>query len=440
MHRHLIFCFPFFFLSCSGPIEKLGEREQEIQSKYLDELAIIEGRETEDLSWTQAVERMLANNLELKRSRESIRLARQQTKQIYWDLIPIVGLRANLSRALQNLGGVQGEDIRLSVFSTINLPGLVSLYSRRYSALLADLKAELDHQLKSRQLIIRLRDLFLEYEDFRMRRENQQKTELLALVEKRTPLELINATPESLLVEQQAFEYKVREDQLRQKASLLLGSFERAWNLVGEGLPELNYTEKPIDLKNTKDFGVLLRKKQAMELEVLRLSEVVAKLGFFPDLNFGVYSPLLYDNLPENYRFSADRIIINAVSSVRLDTSLSKTRNLRRIREQLKLQDQAMLEEINRQIQESSLAQRELALVEKELSLTELRIEATDSFGGGDDLSELREFLEKRYLLVQRASSLHMRKARLEGGFWLLDESKWSDFPKELTDEPSRER
>ena len=430
----------FFCLSCSGPIKKLGEQEQKIQSKYLDELAKIEAREPEDLSWEQAVKSMLANNLELKRSRESIRLAKQQTKQIYWDMVPTVGLRTNLSRALQNLGGVQGEDIRLSVFSTINLPGLVSLYSRRYSALLADLKAEMDHQLKTRQLIIRLRDLFLEYEDFRMRRENQQKTELLGLVEKRTPLELINATPESLLVEQQAFEYMVREDQLRQKASLLLGSFERAWNLVGEGLPELNYTEKPIDLRDTEGFGVLLRKKQAMELEVLRLSEVVAKLAFFPDLNFGISSPLLYDNLPENYRFSADRIIINAVSSVRLDTSLSKTRNLRRIREQLKLQDQAMLEEINRQVLESSLAQRELALVEKELSLTELRIEATDSFGGGDDLSELREFLEKRYLLVQRASNLRMRKARLEGGFWLLDESKWADFPKELTDEPSRER
>ena len=72
--------------------------------------------------------------------------------------------------------------------------------------------------------------------------------------------------------------------------------------------------------------------------------------------------------------------------------------------------------------------------------LTKLRIEATDSFGGGDDLSELREFLEKRYLLVQRASSLRMRKASLEGGFWLLDESKWAEFPNELTVELSREK
>ena len=60
-----------------------------------------------------------------------------------------------------------------------------------------------------------------------MRRENQQKTELLAL-SKKEPSGTDHVLPESPLVEQQAFEYEVREDQLRQKASLLLGSFEGA--------------------------------------------------------------------------------------------------------------------------------------------------------------------------------------------------------------------
>ena len=99
MHRLLIVGSLFFLLSCSGPVKKLAEREQAIQSKYLDELAKIEARETEDLSWEQAVKSMLANNLELKRSREAIRLAKEQRKQIYWDMVPTVGLRANLSRA-----------------------------------------------------------------------------------------------------------------------------------------------------------------------------------------------------------------------------------------------------------------------------------------------------------------------------------------------------
>ncbi len=422
-----------FLCACSGPREGLIEQEKSVQSRYVLELGKIEERKEEDLAWDQALERMLHDNLELKRSKESIRLAKEQTKQVYWDLVPIVSLRANLSQAFENLGNLDGEDLRLSVFSTLNLPGVVGLYSRRYSAILGDLKAGLDHQLKTRQLVIRLRELFLEYEDFRLRRESQKKTELLGLGEQRTPLELINATPESLMIEQQAFEVKVREDQLRQKASLLLGSFDRKWNLVAKDLPELNYANDPVDLNDTKNFGLLLRKKQAMELEVARLSKVVAKLSFFPEINFGVYNPPLYTSWPDDYRFSADRMIFNASSSVRLDTNLAKIRNLRRVSNQIKLQDQAMREEINRQIVESSLAQRELELVEKELSLSELRIEASDSFGGGENLNELRQFLEKRYLLVQRASQLRLQKARLEGAFWLLDERKWPITAKDLT-------
>ena len=70
-------------------------------------------------------------------------------------------------------------------------------------------------------------------------------------------------------------------------------------------------------------------------------------------------------------------------------------------------------------------AKRELELVEKELALTLLRLEVTDFFTLGSDLKELREFLEKRYLLIQRASGLRMRKTKIEGGFWLLDERRW---------------
>ena len=76
--------------------------------------------------------------------------------------------------------------------------------------------------------------------------------------------------------------------------------------------------------------------------------------------------------------------------------------------------------------------------MEKELSLTLLRLEVTDSFDLGSDLNELREFLEKRYLLIQRASGLRVRKAKIEGGFWLLDERRWRKPANELTNEAGR--
>ena len=54
------------------------------------------------------------------------------------------------------------------------------------------------------------------------------------------------------------------------------------WNFVSEGLPKYNYAQDLPDFNDTKNFGVLLRKKQAMELEAARLSKVVARLSFSP--------------------------------------------------------------------------------------------------------------------------------------------------------------
>ena len=385
----------------------------------------LEGKEVQNLGWSDAVDRLLSDNLELKRSRESIRLAKEQTKQIYWDLVPVVSLRTSLSQALENLGEVDGEDVRFGVFSTLNIPGVISLYSRRYAALLGEIKSALDFELKQRQLIIRLYDLFLAYEDFRLRVESQKKTQMLASIESKSPIENLQVSPEGLLIEQQLFEEQMKEDQLRQEAGVLLGSFEKKWNLVSEDLPRFNYLSDLPDFNDTKNFGVLLRKKQAMELEAARLSKVVAKLSFFPDLNFGVYTPPLYANWVDNYRFSSDRMIFNASSSVTLDTNFRKLKNLKRIEKQLEFQNLAIKEEINNQIVGAIRAKRELELVEKELALTLLRLEVTDFFTLGSDLKELREFLEKRYLLIQRASGLRMRKAKIEGGFWLLDERRW---------------
>jgi hypothetical protein len=335
---------------------------------------------------------------------------------------------------LENLGNGNGEDIRFGVFSALNLPGLVSLYSRRYGTLVAEIKSNLEYEMKRRQLIIRLHELFLAFEDFRLRIENQRKTELLGEMESKSLLENIQVSPEGLLIEQQIFEEKIKEDLLRQRAAVLLGSFEWKWNLIPDDVPKLNYSENFPDFKDTKNFGALLRKKQALELEAARLGKVIARLSFFPDLNFGFYTPPLYVNWLDNYQFSADRMILNTSSSISLDTRLHKIRNLKRIEKQIEFQNLAMEQEINNQIIEAVRAKRELELVEEELSLTLLRLEATNSFNAGNDMNEIRQFLERRYLLIERASSLRMRKARIEGAFWLLDERKWKSPLNELTE------
>ena len=94
---------------------------------------------------------------------------------------------------------------------------MISLYSRRYAALLGEIKSALDFELKQRQLIIRLYDLFLAYEDFRLRVESQKKTRMLASIESKSPFENLQVSPEGLLIEQQLFEEQMKEDQLARR-------------------------------------------------------------------------------------------------------------------------------------------------------------------------------------------------------------------------------
>jgi hypothetical protein len=86
-----------------------------------------------------------------------------------------------------------------------------------------------------------------------------------------------------------------------------------------------------------------------------------------------------------------------------------------------------MREEIREQIQRAFLAQTEIQLVDRELDLAKLRLETLDAQPKSTELDQVRIFLEKRFVLIERVSSLQIRKARLEGGFWLLDEDGWID-------------
>jgi len=413
--------------SCSKPVENIAKREGEFEKTLLAQIEIQKERNTSALNWEQALGYLLKNNLELKNAQESLRLAKEQKDQIFWDLVPTLSLSANLSKAFEDLGTISEDDIRLSLFSSVNLPGIISFYSRHYGALLGEIKADTEYWLKRRQLIIRLRELFLKHQDFRQRFELKKNADLISLKPQKSILELLSASPEELLAEQQEYEERMGRDRLNQETCKLLGNYQSNWDLLTDGLPEFNYAERNLDLNNTENVGVLLRKKQAIDLESLRLTKVLAKLNFFPDINFGVSAPALYSNSSPDYRFNADRIIISASTAASLDTNLRKTRNLKRVERQIELQHEIMREEIERQVSDQNLAITELKIIEKELQLAELRLDATNSFELDTDVSKLRTFLEKRTFLIQQVSTLRQQKAGIEGAFWLLDESMWDD-------------
>lgn len=176
-----------FFCGCRSVhqnLDKQFERVEKIYSQTYDQNKI---RESKSIGWDLALEMMLKNNLELQRAEDSLERARESKAQIYWDLVPTLRFSASLSNALTDVGQIESDDLRFSIFSTINFPGLINLYSRKYTALLAEIKAGWDLKLKKRQLTIRLRELFLEYEAFRTRKSNIEKTQLWNAKENKKP-------------------------------------------------------------------------------------------------------------------------------------------------------------------------------------------------------------------------------------------------------------
>ena len=414
------------FVSCRSVQENLDLQVRKVESVYDQSLAEFGNKKSKKLNWGTALDLMLRNNLELKRARDSLDRAVENRKQIYWDLVPSLGLSANLSKSLTDLGDLSSRDIRFNVFSTINLPGMISFYSRRYASLLGVIVAEWNLKLKGRELIIRLRELFLEYADFEMRKRVVAKGQLWKSSKPQKLSELIDSTPEEILLEQQAFNLRISENQLSLSLAKILGSYDFKWELVQEGLPELPYAEKPLDLRQKDKVGVLLRQKQAANLESLRLREVTAKLSYFPDLNLGLSSPSLYRVSNKTATgFSVDELIVRVGSSVSFDTNLRRSRQLKDIRREIEFQNRFMKEEIRAQIQKAILAQQELSLVVSELELANLRLNSLDAQPRSSDLNEMRVYLEKRFVLLERLSSLQLKKARIEGGFWLLDDDKW---------------
>ena len=414
------------FCSCRSVRENLNVQVEKVDSVYEKSLAEYGNKKSKKLNWDMALDLMLKNNLELKRARDSLDRAIENRAQIYWDLVPSLGLSANLSKSLTDLGDLSSRDIRFNVFSAINFPGLISLYSRRYASLLGVIVAEWNLKLKGRELIIRLRELFLEYADFEMRKGIVAKGQLWSSSKTRKLSELIDSTPEEILLEQQAFNLRISENQLSLSLAKMLGNFDYRWELVQEGLPELSYAEKPLDLTRKDKVGVLLRQKQAANLEALRLREVTAKLSYFPDLNLGLSSPSLYRVSNKTATgFSVDDMIVRLGSSVSFDTNLRRSRQLKDIRREIEFQNRFMKDEIRAQIQKAFLAQQELSLVVSELDLANLRLTSLDAQPRSSDLNEMRVYLEKRFVLLERLSSLQLKKARIEGGFWLLDDDKW---------------
>ena len=429
-HIGILFIMSLYILNgCTSLDEQLDKQYDKARSVEEQARADRQNREKKELLWSEAVELLLENNLEIRRSELRYERSIEDRKQIFKNLIPSLRISANISETLGQLGQVTSDDLRLSVFSAVNIPGLISLRQRYYAASLAIVRAKLDLELLRREKIATLREQFLEYKSLELRRAGQKRNKLLRSAQYTRPFDQIQATPESLRAEQQDFSLDVAEENYQQQLSDLLGDYSSIWQPVVDSIPEFSYVEDPLDLEKLETVGVLVRKRLAADYEAFRLRELGAKLDFFPDLRTGFSAPPLFQRSGgRTSEFNAEDIRLRASSSLTLDTQGRLRKRLGDVREDLELQREEVRNRIYRELEEAKNAQEELRLAAQELRLAELRLETFSEPVDRLNLEKFRERIEQLSVLTDQVASLTQRKARLESAFWLLDDRAWDAF------------
>lgn len=407
---------------CRSARTDLHEAEAVLAERQVEQAQSLGHRRARLLDWPTALNVMQTQNLALQESRDTITRAEERLRQVTRDLVPGAAVTGNLTKALTDLGHLRGDDAALSIYGFFNIPGLVQWRLRYYATELELLRSRWALELKSRELTLQLRELFIRSELLSQRRRQ------LALARRwQTPDPLarsLDASPPRIEHEALLRSLRQEEETLQDALAGLLGDSSHHWQLVGDYLPAFDYASAALDLQDTGRFGGLYRRLQAAELEGARLRQRGLRLQYWPDLQINLTSPPFYQN-HGGPRWSADVIQLNLGASVPLDLRGTLAQQLEETRRDFARLEARLREQNARLLTRLLQARDSLQLNARQLHLTELRLEALRELPFAASPARARDNLERLLALDQQRTALRLEQTQLEALFWILDETRW---------------
>jgi hypothetical protein len=422
--RHSIYPLLVAIASCSAPYRNVDRQTKRLDAGFAAEVERLESLPGETLNWQRALAIQRERNLELRASRNAIASAEDRVRQVFRDLLPGAGISGNVVKSISDLGSLGQEDVALSLYGFLNVPGLLQQRSRYYAACLELMRARWAYELKQRELTIQLHELFLREDVFSQRERN-----LLASMrwQSQSIAELgLDANPAAL--EREGIRWSLQRERraMRTEIARVLGSDAREWRLDPHGLPQHDYLTRPLNLKNARHTGLLFRQLQAVELEGARLAEFGIRLRYWPDLSINLASPPVYQIAGGRAAdWSLDQVLVNLSSGLTFDTRGQTASQLAEVRRQVAILRERLAEENTRTIQKLLIARQALELNQKQLRLTELRLEAMRGLNRSLDPARNRDQLERLLALDERRAGLLLENSQLQAMFWFMDERKW---------------
>lgn len=418
-------CLLLLPVGCRSPEKPLAERYAELSSQMEQQLT----REVPrmPLNWEDALERMMAQNLDIQRAYNGILEAREASQRVFLDLVPPVHVSTRLSRQLTDLGNLGTNDLDFSVFSTLSIPGIIRLRLNHYVALLQEIRAGWAFELERRERTAQLYALFVRQRNLEQRARTLELSGLSLKGHSLRSIDPANPRPAELERRNRLWALQQERDQLGLALARLVGDYTAIWIPQPASLPMLYADTALPDPGDLNRVAVLWRELRAAELEGARMIERGAQLNYWPDLRITVYGPPLFQRLDgKSTNWDKDAVNLSLNATVNLDTQMRNAFRLRQIRRgnalmlnRLKQDTEALIRRLDEGLAAWRINRDELLLAETRHRLL-LQSLATGSLDTANDR------LESLLRMEEQLMRIRSEQAELETLFWRLDESRWT--------------
>jgi len=403
----------------------VAARLPELQSQWTTNVVRQAALPERTIDWPGAIALLRHRNLKLLSGRMEITNSQESVRQVYKDLIPTLDFRVNTTRTLKSLAGTSLDDIVFRVDSFFNVPGIVNLNARFFSARLTLLRAQMAYELAQREQIIEFYKLLLNFQEVReLSAQFEAEQELASAIAKADPL-----AGQVLLEELKArrLGLEKQKDTLQASAGDLLGDRDWRWVLQTNGWPTLSYTQQPLPLQDSNRIAQLQMKLVAVELVGAWAQVRGIKLQYWPELTIFVTGPPLYQQSAGMTHFwSLGDVRASADLFWRLDTRGYVSRQLRQARRdqdlqwaRLRLETLALMDRLLAAQKLSSIVQEQLQQLQQFLPILEQAIPPQDYAG-------ILKAVETNRSLREQERKLRRDLADLNTLFWFVDEEAWS--------------
>ena len=371
-------------------------------------------RRPSSLSWKEARERMLKEDLSLRQSQARLVELGRQKKSQWKDWLPRPTLYVSLQNSFRELGNFSSDQLSSAFYAPLTIPNPWTETAKYYQYALQEVQATDYLELSRRRQVISLYRLFVEWD----RLENPPSAGDARTIEDQVQLVL------------RARESEVVAEERRQ---MFFGQLSRMLNLPGtnvtprtDTLPVIDYERALGSLVPGKNYGQLATRLSSYEIEAAILRRKGIRFVEWPAPNFNASVPAVYDSRREGDQFAdaADQISLFGSWSKSVDLTGREAANIQSAEDNVGFVRESLRVKLDSEGRTwDRLRTRYRMLIEKR-GLQRDRLAAT--LRSGASAGNPTEGLKSARQLMMDLQNLERAKQDLDMEIWLWDDKAWN--------------